>query len=156
MVPNIKLPKKLNCTPLGICSKGLKSLIGPRLPRKPPQLQSQSFQQPLKPRRLPAGFHANKYRLTHRGQGTKELFLLPGDVLPLFFVLSGVGIYRSNFLIRGVKIGSCTNHRSAPFLRARWLVLAHQLYSDLRADIVMESIALRRKSLPRPGHLEVC
>jgi len=51
-----------------------------------------------------------------------------------------------------VKIGSYNNHRSAPFLRACWLVLAHQLYSDLGADIVMESIT-RFEPEPQSGIL---
>jgi len=60
----------------------------------------------------------------------------------LFLVLSAVSIYRSNFLILGVKIDSYNDHRSAPFLRACRLVKHHQLYLDLGADIVMESITL--------------
>src|SRR5262252_434681 len=51
----------------------------------------------------------------------------------LLFVLSGVGIYPSNFLIRGVKIGSYNNHRSAPFLRACWLVFGTPTLLGLRS-----------------------
>src|SRR5438094_6171266 len=60
---------------------------------------------------------------------------------PLLLELSGVGIHRSNLLKLGMEIYSYNNHRSAPFLRARWLDKHHQLYSGLGADIVMESIA---------------
>ncbi len=33
--PNMKLPKKLKCTPLGICNSGIEAAIGARPPRKP-------------------------------------------------------------------------------------------------------------------------
>src|SRR6185437_1515882 len=42
----------------------------------------------------------------------------------------------------GVVIDSYNDHRSAPFSRACWLDKHHQLYSELGADIVMESISL--------------
>src|SRR5947209_3069897 len=43
-----------------------------------PQLQSQSFQQPLKPLCLPAGFHANTHRLPRRCQRMIELLSFLG------------------------------------------------------------------------------
>jgi hypothetical protein len=61
---------------------------------------------------------------------------------PLFLALSGLAIHRSYLLKLGVEIYSYNDHRSAPFSRACWLVLAPPTYSGMGADIVMESIAL--------------
>ena len=65
-----------------------------------------------------------------------------------FLVLSAVAIYGSNFLKLGVKINSYNDHCSAPFSRALLVgIKHHQLYSDLGADIVMESISLIRRGI---------
>ena len=42
----------------------------------------------------------------------------------------------------GMEIYSYNDHRSVPFSRACWLVLAPPTYSGMGADIVMESITL--------------
>src|SRR5215467_5207423 len=70
----------------------------------PPQLYSQPFQQLLKPAPVTAGLYSHPYGLTRRRQGTIELLCPLGMCKMLLFVLSGVGIHRSNFLKLGVKI----------------------------------------------------
>src|SRR5579864_435477 len=106
-----------------------------------PQLKLQLAQQSLEPACVPAGFHSHTHLLA--GQSTVEFLRLFAMRQPFFLELSAVGIYRSNLLKLGVEIYSYNDHRSAPFSRACWLVLAHQLYSGVGADIVMESISLR-------------
>src|SRR5258708_36030846 len=65
---------------------------------------------------------------------------------PFLLDLSGHGVEHSDLLKLGMEIYSYNDHRSAPFSRACWLVLAPPTYSGMGADIVMESITLRAQS----------
>src|SRR6185369_11343698 len=69
-----------------------------------------------------ARFHAHAHLLPR--QSTVELLRLLGMPQPSFLELSGVGIDPSNLLELGMEIYSYNDHRSAPFSRAGWLVLA--------------------------------
>src|SRR5262244_1080454 len=105
-----------------------------------PQLQLQLLQQSFKPARMPTGFHAHTYLLTRSRESTIELLCLLWMGKPFLLELSSVLVPQCELLKLGVVIDSYNDHCSAPFSRACWLALHHQLYSGLGADIVMESI----------------
>src|SRR5262249_16504963 len=105
-----------------------------------PQLQLQLLQQSFKPARMPTGFHAHTYLLTRSRESTIELLCLLWMGKPFLLELSSVLVQQCDLLKLGVVIDSYNDHCSAPFSRACWLALHHQLYSGLGADIVMESI----------------
>src|SRR5262249_22742219 len=106
-----------------------------------PQLQLQLLQQSFKPARMPTGFHAHTYFLTRSRESTIELLCLLWMGKPFLLELSSVLVQQCDLLKLGVVIDSYNDHCSAPFSRACWLALHHQLYSGLGADIVMESIS---------------
>ncbi len=87
-----------------------------------PQLKLQLGHQALEPACVAARFHSHAHLLPR--QSTVELLRLLGMPQPSFLELSGVGIYQSNLLELGMEIYSYNDHRSAPFSRAGWLVLA--------------------------------
>src|SRR5262244_107111 len=107
-----------------------------------PQLQLQLLQQSFKPARMPTGFHAHTYLPTRSRESTIELLCLLWMGKPFLLELSSVLVQQCDLLKLGVVIDSYNDHCSAPFSRACWLALHHQLYSGLGADIVMESITL--------------
>ena len=87
-----------------------------------PQLKLQLRHEALEPACVATGFHAHTH--LRSAQSSIELLRLGRMRQPFFLELSALSIYRSNLLKLGMEIYSYNNHRSAPFSRACWLVLA--------------------------------
>src|SRR5215469_10141866 len=104
-----------------------------------PQLELQLRQQSFEPACVSAGFHTHTHLLTGSRQAPVELLRFLSVSQSLLSQFSAFCIDKSNLLDARMVITPYNKHVGS-FLRAGWLALHHQPYSDLGADIVMESI----------------
>src|SRR5882724_11529966 len=90
---------------------------------------------------MPARFHTDPHARSLRPKIAIKLFRFLGMLQPPFLNLPCFGIYKRYLLKARVIICSYNDHCSAPFSEPLWLVGPTKVYSDLGADIVMESIS---------------
>src|SRR5882724_10403558 len=92
-------------------------------------------------RACPLASHPDPHARSLRPKIAIKLFRFLGMLQPPFLHFPSLGIYKRNLLKARVIICSYNDHCSAPFSEPLWLVGPTKVYSDLGADIVMESIS---------------
>jgi hypothetical protein len=106
-----------------------------------PQLEMQLRQQPLKPARMPTGFHPHaRFQSLSRQFAVKLLRLLPVLQSP-FLQLPRFGIHERNLLEARMVVTTYNPHVRL-LSPGPWLVGTTKVYPGVGADIVMESITL--------------
>ena len=107
-----------------------------------PQLEVQLRQQPLKPARMPTGFHPHAHLHSLGREIAVELLRFLAVLQSSFLQFPRFGIHKRNLLEARVVVTSY-NHHVRLLSPGPWLVGTTKVYPGVGADIVMESITLK-------------